>query len=127
MEAPLAFLTLHRMIIVPTGESQQIRRLTLAFGDEGEAAHLHRPVLLREILRLGDMVLAAGKARCVAIMFGDPTDAVMAFPDVGILEHLLDHPRIGRKAGDQCLDVAGVESPAVSGDEILKAEPVLDA
>src|SRR5699024_2120920 len=39
LEAPLAVAVLYGVVVVPAGEAQHIGRLTLAFGDEGEAAH----------------------------------------------------------------------------------------
>lgn len=35
--------------------------------------------------------------------------------------------RVGREAGHQPFDIAGVERPAVCGDEILQGEPVFDS
>ena len=113
-------------IIVPARKAQQIGWLTLAFRHKGEAAHFAAAIILRHILHLSHMMLAAGKAGRIAIMFGNATNAVMAFPDVGIVEHFLDHARVGREAGDKPLDIAGVERPAIGGDQVLQGKAVLD-
>ncbi len=72
------------------------------------------------------MVLAAGKAGGVGVMLHQPANALVAFPHVGILEHFLAHHAVFGEAGDEPFGVAGVERPAIIGDQVLQAEAVLD-
>src|SRR5690606_16932643 len=60
LKAPLAVRAFYRMVIIPAGKAQQIRRFTFAFGDKGKAFNLHAAIILREIFYLRDVVLAAG-------------------------------------------------------------------
>ena len=69
---------------------------------------------------------AAGEARGVGVVRHQPADALVALPDVGVLEDLLAHHAVFGEAGDQRLRVTGVERPRVGGDQVLQAEAVLD-
>jgi hypothetical protein len=81
---------------------------------------------LRAVLGLRDVMLAAGKAGGVGVVLHQPADAVVAFPYVGVLEHLLAHHRVLGEAGDEGFGVARVERPGIIGDQVLQAEAVLD-
>ncbi|GBH32340.1 hypothetical protein MBESOW_P3572 [Sphingobium xenophagum] len=126
METPLAIIALDRMIVIPACKAQQIGRLAFTFRHESEGPHHATAIRLRHILNLAHMMLATGEAWRIAIMFGNPPNPVMPFPDVGIVKHFLHHPRIGREAGDQRIDIAGIQRPAISGDQILQGDPVFD-
>ena len=109
METPLAIIALDRMIVIPACKAQQIGRLAFTFRHESEGPHHATAIRLRHILNLAHMMLATGEAWRIAIMFGNPPNPVMPFPDVGIVKHFLHHPRIGREAGDQRIDIAKIE------------------
>src|SRR5690606_7382855 len=126
LEAPLAVLALYRVVVVPAGEAQGVGWLAFALGDESEAAHLDAAVVLRGVLDLGHVMLAAGEARRAGVVGHQAADSLVAFPDVGVFADLRAHPAVFGEAGDQSCRIAGVERPGVVGDQVLQAQPVLD-
>src|SRR4051812_12495949 len=87
--APAPILASHRDVFVLSREAKEVRRLPFAFGDEREPAQPDGVAIARKELHLGNVVLPTGEARRIEIMTGEPADAVVAGPDIGVFENLL--------------------------------------
>ncbi len=71
-------------------------------------------------------MLAPREAGGVEVVAREAADAVVAFPDVGVLEDLLLHQAVGGEHRDQALDVAGVERPGVGRQQVIEGEAIFD-
>ena len=66
------------------------------------------------------------EARGIGVVVHQAADALVAFPDVGVFEDFLAHHAIFGEAGDEAVGIAGVERPAVGGDQVLQGKAVFD-
>ena len=71
------------------------------------------------------MVLPAGEVRNLAVALPEAANRIAAFPGGGLVEHLFDHRCVKREAGDEGVDVTGVQAPCVSGHEVFDRAAIL--
>jgi hypothetical protein len=70
------------------------------------------------------MVLPTRKPGGIAVVLAEPPDTIVAFPAVRVLEHLLYHDTVRRETAHERIDVAGVEGPCITCNEILDGDAV---
>jgi hypothetical protein len=121
----LAAAVFHELVVLKAGEADEVGRFAATFGDQRERARGDAATVAFHH-RLADVMLPPGEAGDGAKVFAELADSGGAFPSIGIFEDFLDYDGVGREAGDEGIDVAGVERPSVAGEEVVDLDAIGD-